>query len=105
MIKIGLDAMGGDFAPEQTVLGAYAAVEKFDDIEITLYGIESEIKKFMKSSHDRIKIAHCEEVIPMDIKDPAMAIRKYKDSSMVRACKMQKQVRLMRSFQLEQQVR
>lgn len=87
MIKIGLDAMGGDFAPEQTVLGAYAAVEKFDDIEITLYGIESEIKKFMKSSHDRIKIAHCEEVIPMDIKDPAMAIRKYKDSSMVRACK------------------
>ena len=48
MIKIGLDAMGGDLAPEQTVLGAYAAVEKFDDIEISLYGIESEIQKFMK---------------------------------------------------------
>ena len=28
MIKIGLDAMGGDFAPEQTVLGAYQAVKK-----------------------------------------------------------------------------
>lgn len=27
MIKIGLDAMGGDFAPEQTVLGAYQAVK------------------------------------------------------------------------------
>ena len=87
MIKIGLDAMGGDFAPEQTVLGAYAAVEKFDDIEISLYGIESEIQKFMKEPHDRIKIVHCEKVIPMDVKDPAMAIRKFKDSSMVRACK------------------
>ena len=41
----------------------------------------------MKETHERIKIVHCEEVIPMDIKDPAMAIRKYKDSSMVRACK------------------
>ena len=44
MIKIGLDAMGGDFAPEQTVLGAYAAVEKFDDIEISLYGMNQKFK-------------------------------------------------------------
>lgn len=87
MFKIGLDAMGGDFAPEQPVLGAYEAVAKFNDIEIILYGQEDEIKKYMKEPHDRIKIVHCEEVIPMDIKDPAMAIRKYKDSSMVRACK------------------
>ena len=87
MFKIGLDAMGGDFAPEQTVLGAYEAVKRFSDIEVVLYGQESEIQKYMKESHDRIKIVHCEEVIPMDIKDPAMAIRKYKDSSMVRACK------------------
>ena len=69
MIKIGLDAMGGDFAPEQTVLGAYQAVKKFDDIEVYLYGIESEILKFMKEPHDRIQIVHCEEVIPMDIKE------------------------------------
>lgn len=87
MFKIGLDAMGGDFAPEQTVLGAYEAVKKFSDIEVILYGQEPEIQKFMKEPHDRIKIVHCEEVIPMDIKDPAMAIRKYKESSMVRACK------------------
>ena len=79
--------MGGDFAPEQPVLGAYEAVEKFNDIEILLYGQADEIKKYMKEPHERIKIVHCEEVIPMDIKDPAMAIRKYKDSSMVRACK------------------
>ena len=87
MFKIGLDAMGGDFAPEQPVLGAYEAVEKFNDIEILLYGQADEIKKYMKEPHERIKIVHCEEVIPMDIKDPAMASRKYKDSSMVRACK------------------
>lgn len=36
--------MGGDFAPEQPVLGAYEAVEKFNDIEILLYGQADEIK-------------------------------------------------------------
>ena len=87
MIKIGLDAMGGDFAPKEAVLGAYAAVEKFQDIEINLYGIENEIRKFMKNEHERIKIVHCEDVIPMDVKEPALAIRRQKDSSLVRVCK------------------
>ncbi|MGL4335506.1 MAG: phosphate acyltransferase PlsX [Turicibacter sp.] len=87
MFKIGLDAMGGDFAPEQAILGAYEAVAKYDDIKIMLYGHEDEIKKYMRQPHERIEIVHCEEVIPMDIKDPALAIRKYKDSSIVRACR------------------
>ncbi|HAX71912.1 MAG TPA: phosphate acyltransferase PlsX [Firmicutes bacterium] len=87
MIKIGLDAMGGDFAPEVAVLGAIEAVKNFNDIEVILYGREEDVKKFMKESHERISIVHCEEVIPMDIKDPALAIRKYKDSSIVRACR------------------
>jgi len=87
MIKIGLDAMGGDFAPKEAVLGAYAAVEKFDDIEVILYGIESEILKFVSIEHPRVKVVHCEQVIEMDVKDPALAIRHQKDSSLVRACK------------------
>ena len=87
MIKIGLDAMGGDFAPKEAVEGAYAAVEKFEDIQVNLYGKEDEIKKFITKDHSRIKIVHCEDVIPMDIKEPALAIRRQKDSSLVRACK------------------
>jgi len=87
MIKIGLDAMGGDFAPKEAVLGAYAAVKKFSDIEVSLYGVESEIRQFVPSEHPRIKIVHCEQVIEMDVKDPALAVRHQKDSSLVRACK------------------
>ncbi len=87
MIKIGLDAMGGDFAPEQTVRGALEAVNQFNDIEVVLYGVEDEIKTYLTTPHDRIKIVHCTEVIPMDVKDPALAIRRMKDSSLVRACK------------------
>lgn len=92
MIKIGLDAMGGDFAPKEAVLGAYAAVSKFPDIEVWLYGQEQEIQKFIESEHDRIKIIHCEDAIAMDTSDPALAVRRQKDSSLVRACQDAKNV-------------
>ena len=56
-------------------------------LKLAYMELNQKIQKFMKEPHDRIKIVHCEQVIPMDVKDPAMAIRKFKDSSMVRACK------------------
>lgn len=87
MIKIGIDAMGGDFAPKEAVQGAYLAVKKFDDIEVHLYGREAAIKEHLEQAHDRIKIIHCEDVLPMDVKDPAQAVRRQKDASIVRACK------------------
>ena len=34
MIRIALDAMGGDFAPKTNVIGAMEAVKKYNDIEI-----------------------------------------------------------------------
>ena len=37
MIKIAVDAMGGDFSVNTTVKGAMDAVKEFDDIEISLY--------------------------------------------------------------------
>ena len=46
--------MGGDNAPEATVLGAQLAVEQFDDIELTLYGDEAKIRKYLKNE-ERIK--------------------------------------------------
>ena len=36
MIKIGVDANGGDFGIKSTVPGAIRAIEKYDDIEIVL---------------------------------------------------------------------
>ena len=87
LFKIGVDAMGGDNAPAEIVKGTYMAIQKHDDIEITLFGREDEIKKHLPASHNRIKIVHCDDVIPMDIEDPAMAIRRQKESSLVVASK------------------
>ena len=36
MIRIALDAMGGDFAPKTNVIGAMEAVKKFNDIDLTI---------------------------------------------------------------------
>ena len=38
MIKIALDAMGGDYGVNSTVPGAMKAIKEFKDIEIVLYG-------------------------------------------------------------------
>jgi len=87
LFKIGVDAMGGDKAPDEIVKGAYMATQKYSDIEVTLFGREDEVKKHLPDEDDRIKIFHCNDVIPMDIADPAMAIRRQKDSSLVVASK------------------
>jgi len=87
LYKIGVDAMGGDNAPGEIVKGAYMAVEKYSDIEVTLFGREEIIKKHLPASHNRIKVVHCEDIIPMDTHDPAMAIRRQKKSSLVIASK------------------
>lgn len=43
-MKIAIDAMGGDHAPKEIVIGAMKAVATFPDIHITLVGDETEIK-------------------------------------------------------------
>lgn len=84
MIKIAIDAMGGDHAPKITVMGALDAVKQFDDIELVLFGDKDKINEYLKP-HPRIEIVHTTEVIDMGEKDPIRAIRNNKDSSMVRA--------------------
>lgn len=83
LFKIGVDAMGGDNAPDEIVKGACMAALKYSDIEVTLFGREDDIKKHLPDAQDRIKVIHCEDVIPMDTSDPAMTIRRQKDSSLV----------------------
>ena len=87
LFKIGVDAMGGDDAPSEIVKGACMATQRYSDIEVTLFGREEEIKSHLLASHDRIKIVNCDDVIPMDASDPAMAIRRQKESSLVVASK------------------
>ena len=86
MIKIALDAMGGDFAPKEQVEGAMLAIKKINDIEITLYGRKEEIEKYL-TNKERISVVDCKDVIPMGEHNPMHAIRTMTDSSMVRAFK------------------
>ncbi|MFW5913813.1 MAG: phosphate acyltransferase PlsX [Bacillota bacterium] len=81
MIKIAVDAMGGDYAPKEQVEGAMEAIKKLQDVEITLYGDPEEIKKYLKDD-TRITIEASEGVIDMGEKDPISAIRKNRKSSM-----------------------
>ncbi len=84
-MKIILDAMGGDNAPEAVVKGALNAAAAFEDIDIVLVGREEDIRKELAgATYDqrRIEIIAASEVIEM-CDSPAAAIRKKKDSSMV----------------------
>ena len=84
-IKVVVDAMGGDNAPEVTVEGAVEALKVSDKISIILTGRTEDIKKeLQKYSYDesRISIVQADDVIGFD-EPPVMAIRKKKNYSIV----------------------
>jgi phosphate acyltransferase len=80
-MKIAIDAMGGDHAPKEIVLGAMKSIETFRDLHITLIGDENKIKSYLTNS-ERIEILHTEEVI-LATDEPVRAVRKKKNASMV----------------------
>jgi len=90
-MKIILDAMGGDFAPEAPVLGAIEAAKAYG-VPITLVGRGEEILEVLKKHSienlpEGMEIAHADEVVDMH-DDPANVIRKKKNSSMVVGLRM-----------------
>lgn len=80
-MKIAIDAMGGDNAPKEIVLGVNIAIKEYKDIEIILYGKETEIKKYLEIN-ERVKIVHTDEVIEAT-DEPVRAVRRKKNASMV----------------------
>ena len=74
MIKIAIDAMGGDFAPEQIIKGVNLAIEKHDDIELVLYGDEELIKKHL-IKNSRVSIVHTTDFLDMGVEDPVKEFR------------------------------
>ncbi|MDY5955441.1 MAG: phosphate acyltransferase PlsX [Kiritimatiellia bacterium] len=85
-MRIALDAMGGDHAPQEPVHGAVEAAAKMADIDqIILVGskelIFAELAKYPGAvANPRIRVVHCNESIAMDDK-PTAAVRRKKDSS------------------------
>ncbi|MCG3126445.1 MAG: Phosphate acyltransferase [Phycisphaerae bacterium] len=85
-MRIALDAMGGDHAPREIILGAAEGLNKAPDAEIVLYGPKERIEAECSAvglRDDRISIRDCREIVEMD-DSPVDAIRQKRDSSMVR---------------------
>ena len=90
-MKIILDAMGGDNAPEAPVLGAIEAAKAFGS-QITLVGKGEAILEVLKKHNidnlpEGMEIAHADDVVDMH-DDPATVVRKRKNSSMMVGLKM-----------------
>ncbi len=90
-MKIILDAMGGDHAPEAPVLGAVEAAKIFGS-QVTLVGRGEEILNVLRKNGIEdlpagLEIANAEDVIDMH-DDPTRAIQRKKDSSMVVGLRM-----------------
>lgn len=87
MIKVSIDASGGDYGIDITVPAGINALNEFPDLFIYFVGDEILIQnslnqqKINKKSKDRFEIVHASEIVAMDDK-PSVALRRKKDSSM-----------------------
>lgn len=89
-VVIALDAMGGDYAPAETVKGAVEAVKEHPEIKVILVGKEKEVKDELSQytfSEENIEVVNATEIIDMG-EVPTKAIREKKDSSLVVAMKL-----------------
>ena len=92
LVRVAVDAIGGDYAPLEIVKGAVDAVNSRDDIKVFLVGREEAVRaELQKYQYDasRIEVVNAAEVIEM-AEPPVQAIRSKKDSSIVVAMKMVK---------------
>ena len=86
-VNVAVDGMGGDNAPFEIVKGAVEAVNENSHVKVFLTGqadkIDSELAKYTYNK-EQIEVVNATEIIEM-AEPPVMAIRKKKDSSLVKA--------------------
>lgn len=89
-IKVALDAMGGDNAPVEIIKGGVDAINENSKVKVFFVGqeevIKAELAKY-KYNADQAEVVNATEVIET-AEPPVMAIRKKKDSSIVKALTM-----------------
>ncbi len=92
MMRVAVDAMGGDNAPVEIVKGAIDAVNRRADIKVILVGkediVEKELVKY-NYNKEQIEVVNADEVIETG-EPPVMAIRQKKQSSIVVALNLVK---------------
>jgi phosphate acyltransferase len=89
-VHIAVDAMGGDNAPAQVVLGASMALEEYG-IDVSVVGFPAEVQPLL-DRHPKLRLVPCTQVIGMD-EHPAQAVRAKPDSSMCVCARMCKEGR------------
>ena len=91
-MRIAVDAMGGDHAPDRPVAGALAALrERARDFEIVLVGDESRLTPLLaRRPSERLSVLHAPESIGME-ESPASALRRKRSSSIAVGMGLQKQ--------------
>lgn len=87
-MKVIVDAMGGDNAPEAIVKGSVYARDRLG-AEIVLVGRREEIERYLSDNRDGIEIVDARDVVTME-DDPSTATRRKKDSSMTVALNLLK---------------
>ncbi|WP_026518961.1 phosphate acyltransferase PlsX [Butyrivibrio sp. FCS006] len=90
LVRVAVDAMGGDNAPFVTVKGSVDAVKENSNLKVFLVGQEESVNAELSKydyPKDKIEVVNATEVIEM-AEPPVMAIRKKKDSSIVKAMYM-----------------
>ena len=93
MVNVALDAMGGDNAPQAVVQGAVNAIAESKEVKVFLVGKQEEITKELSKytySKEQLEVVDAREIVDM-AEAPVMAIRKKKDSSMVKALQLVKE--------------
>ena len=94
LVRVAVDAMGGDNAPFVTVKGAVDAVKESQNLKVFLVGKKDIVEKELSAyeyDKDKIEVVDATEVIEM-AEPPVMAIRKKKDSSIVKGMNMVKYI-------------
>lgn len=91
-MRVAIDAMGGDYAPQEIVLGAAEAAKEYQ-CEIVLVGDQAKLTQALQQVKNwetlPIRIYHASETIEMD-EHPGAAVRKKKDASVVVATRLVK---------------
>lgn len=82
-MRLAIDAMGGDYAPEQIVKGTLEAALDSSQVTFQLYGDEKQISQILgEQKPENIEIHHTEDVITGD-DDPVRAVRRKREASLV----------------------
>jgi len=90
-LRIAIDAMGGDLAPEEAVKGALAAAAEWPDTSFVLVGDEERVRPLLNGqAPPNVELRHASETIEGD-DEPVRAVRRKKDASMVVAARMVKE--------------